>query len=279
MKQQTRKLLGILTVSALALGVGNGVYARGGYGPDCYGTGPDGAPRAMDGRGGPMRGFGGPMDFADPEATAKRLDALKTSLGITPEQEQAWSDYATAMTTRAALMSGHREARLSGDLTAEQIEEFRQSSQTQRDRMQTARFALLAALTPEQRAQAGQLMRSKQSRGRGFGGPKGFADPAARAQRLDQLKTSLGITPEQEPAWSKYAEAVTARDDIIRSRREARLGGSLTPEQMDALRESRQSQREQMWSARQELYAALTPDQRAEAARLLSQKRGHGGRW
>lgn len=272
MKQQTRKLLGILTVSALALGVGNGVYARGGYGPDCYGAGPDGAPPAM-------RGFGGPMDFADPEATAKRLDALKTSLGITPEQEQAWSDYATAMTTRAALMSGHRGARLNGTLTPEQIEEFRQSSQTQRDQMQTARFALLAALTPEQRAQAGDLMRSKQKPGKGFDRRKGFVDPAATAQHLDQLKTSLGITAEQEEAWSKYAEAVSARDTLMQSRREARLGGAVTPEQLDELRQSRQTQRERMWTARQELYAALTPEQRANAAQLLSQKRGHGGRW
>lgn len=62
---------------------------------------PDGAGRPMMGAGGPMggqRGMQGRMDPAKMEAMmAKRHDALKAKLKLTPEQEGAWTTFTAAM--------------------------------------------------------------------------------------------------------------------------------------------------------------------------------------
>ena len=187
MKQQTKKVLGVVAISVLTLGIGQSVYARGGYGWDgqgwdgqgwdgqgwerqgWQGRGCDGAgPRGMRGPGGRMGGYGKGMGFADPAATAQRLEQLKTGLAITPEQEQAWSQYATAVTNRAAVRNAHREARFNGTLTPEQIQDYRQSRQTQREQMFTARHELYAALSTEQRATAAKLMTGPGHQGRGW---------------------------------------------------------------------------------------------------------------
>lgn len=65
------------------------------------GPGPDGAGRPMMGASGPMagqRGMQGRMDPARMEAMmAKRHDALKAKLKLTPEQEGAWTTFTAAM--------------------------------------------------------------------------------------------------------------------------------------------------------------------------------------
>jgi len=74
-----------------------GVLATAGFSTLAQPAGPDGAPPPMMGAGGPM-GMRGHMDPAKMEAMmAKRHDALKAKLKLTPEQEGAWATFTAAM--------------------------------------------------------------------------------------------------------------------------------------------------------------------------------------
>jgi len=97
------------------------------------------------------------------------------------------------------------------------------------------------------------------------------ADPVAYTdQQLTQLKTNLGITPEQETAWNAYAEAVQARAALMATHREAMFGaGTVTPEQRMSFHEQGLAQMQKVTTARRDLYAALTPEQQAKADGLL----------
>ncbi|HVC60093.1 MAG TPA: Spy/CpxP family protein refolding chaperone [Acetobacteraceae bacterium] len=88
--------IGGVSLVAVARTAGPG-YGPGGFGPMGYG-----AMGFMHGHGGPgmMGGWGG-RGFADPAA---RLDALKTELGIRPEQTAAWDAYVKAVRDGAAQM-------------------------------------------------------------------------------------------------------------------------------------------------------------------------------
>ncbi|AGA92064.1 protein of unknown function (DUF1520) [Thioflavicoccus mobilis 8321] len=115
----------------------------------------------MGGPAGMPGGYGGPgrmMGGADPAATTQRLNALKQQLGITLAQESAWDDYAAAVTTRAALMNGHRQAMLDGGVSPVQMQQFRQSGFAQMQQMATASRRVQTVLTPAQRTRAGGLM-------------------------------------------------------------------------------------------------------------------------
>lgn len=153
MKRSTKRILGIGAASVLAIGIGASALAGGGYGPG-WGMNPG----MMGGPG----GGGWMMGGADPAATQQWLSQEKAQLGITPAQEQAWSNYATAMTTRAALMNSHRQARFGGTVTPGQMQTFHQQGISQMQQMITARRDLYAALTPQQRASFS-----------GFMGPRG----------------------------------------------------------------------------------------------------------
>ena len=105
---------------------------------------------------------------------------------------------------------------------------------------------------------------------RGFG--QTFADPA----RIDTLKTELGITAAQEPAWTKYAKALTdaatttqlARENVDRD-----TVSKMTPAERFAfvskMREQRQAQFETVKTAADELLATLDETQKAEAREIL----------
>ncbi len=112
--------------------------------------------------------------------------------------------------------------------------------------------------------------------GAGPGGP-GFDATAAAAGQLAALKTQLKITAAQEGAWQAYAKVVTeqatamqaSRDQFLAQWRNAQPGA--TPQDMAAHHQAMSTQRESAWkaqnAARQELFAALTPEQRAIADR------------
>lgn len=118
--------------------------------------------------------------------------------------------------------------------------------------------------------------------GRGMGpgsrgaGP-GFDQSAAVAGHLAALRTQLKITPAQDGAWKAYEKVVTEqatamqalRDQFHAQLRNAQPGA--TAPDMTAQHQAMSSLRETSWkaqnAAQQELFAALTPDQRAIADR------------
>jgi len=112
------------------------------------------------------------------------------------------------------------------------------------------------------------------------GGPAADAplSPGALVQvQLDQLEDDLKLTPAQRGAWTAYADKVLKlADDTARSRFDARTA---TPEQSSALQQldqlasrmrSRMIAVDQIVDSGRELYATLTPEQKAIADRRLS---------
>jgi hypothetical protein len=160
MKQTSKQLIAIATASVLVIGTAGAVFAHG-YGS---GGGPGwgghhsmmGGPTGMHGPfGGPGR-MGGGFPMA---AGAKDLDQLKASLGITADQEAAWTAYADAVAGKAALQNTHRESRFGGGpITADQRLEFRQQGAAQMQKLVDATRDLHAVLTPAQKAGAGNLL-------------------------------------------------------------------------------------------------------------------------
>ncbi|MGB5082956.1 MAG: Spy/CpxP family protein refolding chaperone [Burkholderiales bacterium] len=106
----------------------------------------------------------------------------------------------------------------------------------------------------------------------GYGmGPQGTFDAGSAEERLAGLKTELGITAEQETAWQAFVKSAKQRDESRQAwfakMREARAAGSL-PErlaQRDEMFKQHQAERQATTSALKDLYAALTPEQKAIA--------------
>jgi len=156
MKQTTKRFLTLAAASALVLAAATGASAGGGFGP-----GWGGHRGMMGGPGGMHAGLGGPgwMMGGDPVAvTDQQLSQLKTNLGITPEQEDAWNGYAEAVKGQAGLMAAHHAAMAgSTAVTPEQRQSLHQQGWTQMQAVVDATQNLYAVLTPEQQAKAGGL--------------------------------------------------------------------------------------------------------------------------
>jgi hypothetical protein len=107
-----------------------------------------------------------------------------------------------------------------------------------------------------------------------FGGPgwmRGGDSAVGSDQRLAELKTTLGITPEQESAWSAYTEALKGKAEVIASHRQVMHGP--TPVSADQRLNFHQQGLEQMQrlnTATRNLYAVLSPEQKARAGGLVS---------
>jgi LTXXQ motif family protein len=102
-------------------------------------------------------------------------------------------------------------------------------------------------------------------------GPMQF-DPA----RVETLKTELGITAAQEPAWAKYAKAVQDAATAMKTTRESidpSAVSKMTPQDhfafMTKMREQGQKQFETVKTAADELLAALDDAQKAKARSTL----------
>jgi Spy/CpxP family protein refolding chaperone len=102
--------------------------------------------------------------------------------------------------------------------------------------------------------------------GMGFG-----AFPGQAEDRLAGLKSELGITAQQEPAWQAFVQSAKQREESRQAwfakMREARTAGSL-PEmlaQRDEVFKQQQAERQAATAALKELYAALSPEQKAVA--------------
>lgn len=168
MKQTSKQGLALVAASALAIAAVTGVFAGGWQG---MGHGMGGHQGMMGGPGGMMgmgRGGIGGMGqgmFGSVEQTRERLGQARTELGITGAQQDAWQAYEQAVLGQSALMSAHREtmmgsgSRPTGD---QRVAMHQQGSQMMQQTTQ-ARQGLYQVLTPQQRAQADNLI------GPGFG--------------------------------------------------------------------------------------------------------------
>jgi hypothetical protein len=109
-----------------------------------------------------------------------------------------------------------------------------------------------------------------------WGGGSGFDATAAVAGHLAALRTQLKITPGQEGAWKAYEKVMTEQASAMQAERDQFLAQwhntqpGATPPDMAAHYQAMSSLRESAWkaqnAARQELFAALTPEQRAMIA-------------
>lgn len=107
-----------------------------------------------------------------------------------------------------------------------------------------------------------------------WGGPgKHRGDPGARmTQRLENLKAELGLSAEQQPAWTAFANAVNEQIAAMQAHRaQMREQAAVTaPERMKsriAFMQERAASMGKVQQAFEELYAKLTPEQKAKADR------------
>jgi Spy/CpxP family protein refolding chaperone len=119
--------------------------------------------------------------------------------------------------------------------------------------------------------------------GMGYHGGPGYGDPAAAVEgRLAYLKTELKITKAQEGAWKKYSDEARKQADSMQAARTAMQGGANANaadrmELHNKLMKSRLEQSEKTAAAFKELYAALTPEQKALADQHPGGGMGFGG--
>jgi len=113
--------------------------------------------------------------------------------------------------------------------------------------------------------------------GRGMG-PQAYGNPATAADwRLSGLKSELKITPDQEPAWKKFADHAKQQAEAMQALIASAQGNAkaTAPERIDLrnqVMKQRQEQMEKGTAAFKELYAALSPEQKA----LADQRVGFG---
>jgi len=121
---------------------------------------------------------------------------------------------------------------------------------------------------------------------RGGFGPGATAGGAVAHQeaRLAFLKSELKITAEQESAWEAYAKQVKAQAETMQKfATEAPAAAQTAPERLEQRAEFAKQRAEQLKAtstALKDLYAALTPEQKATAERYFGgmhvTQRGYG---
>ena len=113
--------------------------------------------------------------------------------------------------------------------------------------------------------------------GRGMG-PQGFGDPSAMADaRNAYLKSELKITTAQESAWNAFADQAKQQAEAMQAWRSTAQGSvqATAPERLELrnqIMKQRQEQMEKGSAAFKELYAVLSPEQKA----LADQRFGFG---
>ena len=92
----------------------------------------------------------------------------------------------------------------------------------------------------------------------GMGGGPGMMMTGASIDQFDQrladLKTRLGITPEQESAWNAYAQAVEGKFGLMQAHHASMVtSGPPSPAQRQAFHQEGFAQMQNVLSARQDL--------------------------
>ncbi len=99
----------------------------------------------------------------------------------------------------------------------------------------------------------------------------------SRAANLDTVRDALKLAPDQQSAWDKYVATLDqqrqASIKLHDGMRERMHSGTLSADEMAQWRETMRAFNAEQWQARtkarDELYAALTPEQKATADRYL----------
>ncbi len=121
--------------------------------------------------------------------------------------------------------------------------------------------------------------------GPGMGGMHGPEAAAALGARLAETKAQLKITPAQETSWSRFAALVTQQAearDAMRTQMHALMSDPNTAATVDrtaqheAMHNLQQANMTARDAALKDLYAVLTPEQKAVADQRLQGHRGHG---
>ena len=105
-------------------------------------------------------------------------------------------------------------------------------------------------------------------------------DPAMAATRLAEFKATLKITAAQEPAWSKFEATMRQQAEArqaMRTTMQAQMKDGKAPADMSAQRDAMQKLRAERDAARTELFAVLTPEQKALADRQGQGRHGRHG--
>jgi hypothetical protein len=109
-------------------------------------------------------------------------------------------------------------------------------------------------------------------------GGGGAFNPEQAAAWLDAAKAEIGITAEQEQAWSAYADAVQAdRESMLAMHAQMPTlmgggGGANAPDRLQAhlgLMQARIASLQDVQASTQALFQVLTPEQRERANRTL----------
>jgi hypothetical protein len=114
-------------------------------------------------------------------------------------------------------------------------------------------------------------------------GPQGYGNPAAAAEgRLAHLKSELKITSAQEPVWKAFADQSKQQAEAMQALRNTVQGSAQAsaPERLelrDQIMKKRQEQMEKGTAVFKELYAALSPEQKALADQHVGFGRMGGG--
>jgi hypothetical protein len=116
--------------------------------------------------------------------------------------------------------------------------------------------------------------------GRGMG-PRGAFNPRAMADaRMAYLKSELNITPAQESSWKAFADQRKQQVEAMLGLRASAQGSAqaTAPERLELrsqMMKKRLEQVEKTAAAFKQLYAVLTPEQKA----LADQRVGMRGGW
>lgn len=115
----------------------------------------------------------------------------------------------------------------------------------------------------------------------------GGADPAQLANRLDQVKVALQITPTQEVAWQNYTQVLLSQAQALQTQRAAwqaeHQGTDATATtstdqtaRKAAMKQQFEANRAQREAARKALFGTLSPEQQTLAKQQLSWRHGRG---
>ena len=117
----------------------------------------------------------------------------------------------------------------------------------------------------------------------GYGmGPQAYGNPGAMADaRNAYLKSELKITPAQESAWKTFAEQTKQQAEAMQAWRTTIQGSApaTAPERLELrnqVMKKRQEQMEKATTAFKDLYAVLTPEQKALADQHFGMMGGRG---
>jgi Spy/CpxP family protein refolding chaperone len=117
--------------------------------------------------------------------------------------------------------------------------------------------------------------------GRGMG-PQAYGNPAAAAEwRLSGLKSELKITAAQESAWKTFSDQAKQQAEAMQALMTSAQGSAqaTAPERLELrnqIMKQRQEQMEKGTAAFKDLYAVLTPEQKALADQRMGMMGGRG---